>query len=492
MGSGQSKQEATGAGAAKDRKFGNPDPAILPTPVDSQNLSSGSLTVNDSANTSNVESSGAESKCPMHREDGSYSYDWLALFRPSFPHGPTGKKPLSEEEVKAKIARRATALDASFSSPGGVCPVQHREYNVYAQPIDPSNNMPENPNQLPAPQQTAPLSTNRVNSSIPKGGAADGVTWTYPSPQMFYNALARKGKLEDTREEEMESVVALHNNMNEKTWKKVLEWEDATTFPLSLKKVEDGKAPPKLLKFQGRPKDLSPKAWLKHNILGHPLPFDRHDWTILRHNGTTVRYVIDYYFDETRARDESNSGMPDMKDFSATPSLLVDVRPALDGPSQLWNRAVTMPFARWSNLTPYEYMPLWPTNAMRNQVTESMEVWKSIQAKAAGTSGEASSPESTKTLSEDEAQALKADIAKAVRDCRSVCTRVNRCKSDDECSKASLDLTICMGKVLCPLQHTHFQDSLAKSDETKIGLTLERLGQCVVLRSSQHDSLQRK
>lgn len=317
---------------------------------------------------------------------------------------------------------------------------------------------------------------------------------------MFYNALARKGKLGDTSEEEMGSVVALHNNMNEKTWKKVLEWEEATAtsvFPLTGLSEATEQNPPKLLKFQGRPKDLSPKAWMKHTFLGHPLPFDRHDWTILRSNGGVVRYVIDYYFDEARAREESNSGTPRMDDLSATPSLLVDVRPALDGPSQLWNRLVRMPYARWSGHTNYQYMPLWPTTDMRQQVKESMEVWKSIQASSRGEGAVAveKSAESA-SLSDQERKALKENVARAARECRTVQNRVNKCQSDDECTKASLDLTICMGKVLCPLQHSQFQTALtasASSDsETNIEHTLERLGDCVVLRSSQHSSLQQK
>ena len=44
----------------------------------------------------------------------------------------------------------------------------------------------------PARGQLVPLSTKREESSIPKGGA--GGTWLYPSPQMFFNALLRKGK----------------------------------------------------------------------------------------------------------------------------------------------------------------------------------------------------------------------------------------------------------------------------------------------------------
>ncbi|CAN0462956.1 unnamed protein product, partial [Scytosiphon promiscuus] len=63
------------------------------------------------------------------------------------------------------------------------------KYNVYSQRIDdkglnPTNNMPANPNQQPAPGQEKPLSTARVPSTIPKGGEES--TWTYPSPQMFW------------------------------------------------------------------------------------------------------------------------------------------------------------------------------------------------------------------------------------------------------------------------------------------------------------------
>ena len=70
-------------------------------------------------------------------------------------------------------------------------------YNVYNQrindpacpiaapQIDPRNMMPLEPNQQPSPGQRQLISTQRVQSNIPKGGT-DG-TWLYPSPQMFYN-----------------------------------------------------------------------------------------------------------------------------------------------------------------------------------------------------------------------------------------------------------------------------------------------------------------
>jgi len=110
------------------------------------------------------------------------------------------------------------------------CPVKHdgqpkrKVYNVYAQLIDPTNQMPKNPNQEPAEGQRMPLSTGRVQSNIPKGGT-DADTWLYPSPQMFFNALRRKGKDDGFREENADIVVAIHNNMNERTWGQVLMWE---------------------------------------------------------------------------------------------------------------------------------------------------------------------------------------------------------------------------------------------------------------------------
>jgi cytochrome c heme-lyase len=51
--------------------------------------------------------------------------------------------------------------------------------------IDPTNNMPLEPNQLPCPGQRKPLPTQRAASTIPKGGTDS--TWVYTSPQMVFN-----------------------------------------------------------------------------------------------------------------------------------------------------------------------------------------------------------------------------------------------------------------------------------------------------------------
>ena len=135
---------------------------------------SGGCPVKHEATTAAPAAAAETSKCPMHNpDDGSYSYDWRALFRPNFPHKPGGPAPLSSSSSSSsqkaaadKITRRASIQDATLASPAGGCPVT--EYNVYGQKVDPKNNMPRMANQLPAAQQSQALSTERVKSSIPK------------------------------------------------------------------------------------------------------------------------------------------------------------------------------------------------------------------------------------------------------------------------------------------------------------------------------------
>eukprot|EP00775_Hariotina_reticulata_P001688 gene1688-2032_t len=107
---------------------------------------------------------------------------------------------------------------------------------------------------------------------------------------MFFNALRRKGKGSDVNEAQMTDVVRAHNAMNEMTWHQVMDWEQ-------LHCAECQQA--RLLRFQGRPHDLSPLARVRHWVTGQQ-PFDRHDWVIDR-CGTEVRYVIDFYFYDDKA-----------------------------------------------------------------------------------------------------------------------------------------------------------------------------------------------
>eukprot|EP01113_Clastostelium_recurvatum_P034423 TRINITY_DN4669_c0_g1_i1.p1 TRINITY_DN4669_c0_g1~~TRINITY_DN4669_c0_g1_i1.p1 ORF type:complete len:314 (+),score=103.51 TRINITY_DN4669_c0_g1_i1:23-943(+) len=179
----------------------------------------------------------------------------------------------------------------------------HTSENVDA--LNPTNNMPK-PNQLPHADQRYPLPTNRITSTIPRGGhgAPEDDKWSYPSPQMFFNAMKKKG-WEGMREEDMTAVVAIHNTVNEKCWDEIRKWEE---------KYRSTCANPKLVKFSGRAKDFSPKARM-YNFFGYTLPFDRHDWTVDR-CGQEVRYIIDFYEGK--------------KQPGKAASIYLDVRPALD------------------------------------------------------------------------------------------------------------------------------------------------------------------
>ena len=68
------------------------------------------------------------------------------------------------------------------------------------------------------------------------------------------------------------SVVAIHNAVNEETWRQIMRWEE----------LHKSSCPtPKLVWFLGRPNDLSLKARIKH-WTGFDKPFDRHDWFVDR------------------------------------------------------------------------------------------------------------------------------------------------------------------------------------------------------------------
>eukprot|EP00736_Rhodelphis_marinus_P005331 Rmarinus@m.23798 len=189
---------------------------------------------------------------------------------------------------------RNTSCPVTDPSPQSKCPVSPESRSFFGManpsasapshedPIDPSNQMPP-ANQMPAPNQKGPLPTHRQVSSIPRGAVEEeDARWVYPSQQMFFNAMRRKGW--DPEEKDMSAVVAIHNFVNEQTWGEVLRWE---------KLHKSTCAAPKLLKFQGRPQELSPKARF-FTWLGYAPPFDRHDWIVDR-CGTHVRYVIDFY-----------------------------------------------------------------------------------------------------------------------------------------------------------------------------------------------------
>ncbi|KAJ1628841.1 cytochrome c/c1 heme-lyase [Pavlovales sp. CCMP2436] len=130
---------------------------------------------------------------------------------------------------------------------------------------------------------------------------------------MFFNAMRRKGW--DPTVEDMAAVVQIHNAVNERAWHQVLVWERLH------ESVCDN---PRLVRFQGKPTEPTPKARVMQ-LLGYAPPFDRHDWVVDR-CGTEVSYLIDFY------RGKSRDGY--------SPSFHIDARPVIDSPSTFMDRAM--------------------------------------------------------------------------------------------------------------------------------------------------------
>ena len=153
--------------------------------------------------------------------------------------------------------------------------------------LNPLNYMPSLSNKREHAEQTVSLPLSREESSIPRGDADSN--WEYPSPQQMYNAMLRKGYT-DTPADAVESMVAVHNFLNEGAWDEIVAWEAIFSKGLrhgwvqcrkgeegiamdrvreellrqrrrelgaELENKEDG---PRLVRFMGRPGEMTPKA----------------------------------------------------------------------------------------------------------------------------------------------------------------------------------------------------------------------------------------
>lgn len=112
---------------------------------------------------------------------------------------------------------------------------------------------------------------------------------------------------------DMQTIVPIHNAVNERAWTEVMRWENG--------RGGDKCGGVKLVTFVGKPGERSPRARF-NGLLGYSEPFDRHDWIIDR-CGTQMRYVIDFYTGKSNG---------------PTPSFYLDVRPALDSWEGVWMR----------------------------------------------------------------------------------------------------------------------------------------------------------
>ncbi|KAI1149331.1 cytochrome c heme lyase [Nemania diffusa] len=275
----------------------------------------------------------------------------------SFTNGarsPPPECPMHQKSVNA-ITLPPSACpvkhDDSAAELSSTCPVPHAariaaaaeaESQSTLSKLNPLNYMFPNLSQKRAPNQTHPLPLEREPSTIPRGDGEGN--WEYPSPQQMYNALLRKGYT-DTDVTAVESMVGVHNFLNEGAWGEIMEWEKRfagglykgwrkcsrgeANFEANVKKYgyskEVDELAPSLVRFQGRPKEMTPKAamiqvmgWIYPSAFATEPPFDRHDWYVSREvdgKQREIRYIIDYY-----------SGEPEP---NGEPVFYLDIRPAM-------------------------------------------------------------------------------------------------------------------------------------------------------------------
>ncbi|KAJ5180744.1 hypothetical protein N7492_003954 [Penicillium capsulatum] len=273
--------------------------------------------------------------CPMHQSDSA-----PAPVAAPEKSSPPSNCPMRSTDSPFYVPPKSSATES-------VQPATAPAKSSTLSKLNPLNYMFSSISQERAPDQTVDLPVDRELSSIPRG--SNEGNWEYPSPQQMYNAMLRKGHT-DTPQDAVESMVAVHNFLNEGAWAEITGWE--RTFAkglgagwekcrrgegnlgLQLAKEElfgnvDQAYEPSLIRFQGRPKELSPKArmyqalgWAYPSKFESNPPFDRHDWFVQRQTPSgpkEVRYVIDYY-----------SGPPEP---TGEPVFYLDIRPALDSPT---------------------------------------------------------------------------------------------------------------------------------------------------------------
>ncbi|MCO5593699.1 hypothetical protein L7F22_047716 [Adiantum nelumboides] len=188
------------------------------------------------------------------------------------------------------------------------------------------------------------LSTQREVSSIPRLLQSDqdsdssfsststsekkDSNWVYPSPSQFFQAMKRKAAqnlYDQPKEEDMPIVVPIHNAVNERAWKQLLEWEN--TWDSSTVEKCGGV---KTGQLHWETKEKTWRAWTRE-LMGYQPPFDRHDWLVDR-CGHRVRYIIDFYSGKQKAPTSASSA--DLTTSDGRPkefvSFYLDVRPAPD------------------------------------------------------------------------------------------------------------------------------------------------------------------
>ena len=190
-------------------------------------------------------------KCPV---DHSTRAAWLAA-------NPGKDSPFQSKAQAAegfKEAASSTDQDSTSSTPAGPVPTGKRVRRLSEDRVISS---------IPRYAAETPVaSSSTTTPDAPSGHSSADATgeenkWVYPSEGQFFRAMLRKhqaGLYSDgsnpPNPADMQTIVPIHNAVNEKAWAEVLKWEAGQGG------TKCGGI--RLVSFKGRPKERTPKAWI--------------------------------------------------------------------------------------------------------------------------------------------------------------------------------------------------------------------------------------
>ncbi|KAK5728213.1 Cytochrome c1 heme lyase [Elasticomyces elasticus] len=240
------------------------------------------------------ENSSPEDKCPV---DPKTREKWLEAAKARKPATPLPPLPPTATPQPRPTANRFSLDTLSWlpsstshpqSPPRTQAPIRPKMYRLSTDreissiPRAVSQSQPLNSaEQAALPKPTASHGAP-ANAQGDTGYDKDTGNWIYPSQEQFFKAMRKKGH--EAEAKDMETIIPIHNAVNERAWAEIKVWEAPYT-------KECGG--PKLVSFAGDSKALTPRARWK-SLVGYQTPFDRHDWVVDR-CGKEVEYVIDFY-----------------------------------------------------------------------------------------------------------------------------------------------------------------------------------------------------
>ena len=129
---------------------------------------------------------------------------------------------------------------------------------------------------------------------------------------------------------------------------------------------------------------------------------------------------------------------------------------------------------------------------------DSKEVWANIQQdskqKIEDDNKAVTVATDVSVVTEAEAMQIADTYATILKQCENVKVQLQNCGSDAECRKAFMGMTACAGKVMCPLQHKSFADTIKEvsvgkdideKTSAKINIAFDTLSECVANNDSK-------